>query len=258
MNISQGRDFDPAFRTDSTEAFLINQTAANKLGWPDEAVGKDFEFLQARKGKIVGVIEDFHFASLTEEISPIVFMVSAQPGFLLSLKINRQNVAETVSFLTDKWGEFESERPLDYYFLDDDFSERYNAEEKLSDIVGVFAILGIFVAALGLFGLVSFIAEQRTKEIGIRKAMGASVSNLFVMVSREFGLLVLISNIVAWPIAYYLMQYLWLQDFPYRINPALLTFLLAGLLSLIVALLTTSYQSLKAARANPVDSLRYE
>ena len=258
MEISQGRDFSFDLRTDSTQAFLINQTAANKLGWPDEAVGKDFEFVQVREGKIVGVVEDFHFASLTEEISPIVFMVAAQPGFLLSLKINPNNVDETIAFIEEKWGEFEPDRPLDYYFLDDDFSSRYNAEEKVSDIVGVFAILGIFVAALGLFGLVSFMAEQRTKELGIRKAMGASVSNLFVMVSREFAVLVVVSNVIAWPVAYYIMQYYWLQDFPYRISPAMMTFLLAGVLSLIVALLTTSFQSLKAARANPVDSLRYE
>jgi len=262
MEIAQGRDFSFELPTDSTEAFLINETAARKLGWPEEAVGKKFEFARVQKGKIVGVVKDFHFRSLTEEISPVVFMIARNPGFFLSLKINSVDVAETIDFIEKKWRDFEPARPIDYFFMDEDFVARYSAEEKVGDIIGIFALLAIFIAALGLFGLASFMVDQRTKEIGIRKVLGASISNLLGLLSKEFALLILIANIISWPIAFYLIYNFWLTNFPYQINPIWMSFLtsglIAGAISVLLTLFSVSYQAIKAALANPIKSLRYE
>ena len=258
MEISQGRDFSLDFTTDSTSAFIINETAAKKLGWAESAVDKEFEFLKVRKGNIIGVIKDYHFKSVSEVIEPVVFMVSNRAGFLLSLKLNTDNISETIDYIKEKWSDFEPGRPLNYYFVDEDFSSRYNAEEKVGNITGIFAILGILIAALGLFGLASFMVDRRVKEIGIRKVLGASVTRLLILISNEFAILIIISNIIAWPIAYLVMTKYWLADFPYRINPGVFVFLISGLLSIFITLLAVCYQAIKASLMNPVESLRYE
>ena len=147
---------------------------------------------------------------------------------------------------------------MNYYFVDEDFSSKYNAEEKVGNIIGIFAVLGILIAALGLFGMASFMADRRVKEIGIRKVLGASVAKLLLLISNEFALLVIISNIIAWPVAYWVMTNYWLTNFPYRINPGVFAFLISGLLSIFITLLAVGYQAIKAALMNPVESLRYE
>ena len=163
----------------------------------------------------------------------------------------------TLDFLKTQWGEVVSNRPFDYFFLDDDYDKLYRAEKQIGTLFGLFSILAIFVASLGLFGLASFTAQLRIKEIGIRKVLGASVSNLVLMLSKEFALLVGIANLIAWPIAYYAMNR-WLQDFAYRIDLGIWAFVLSGFLALFIALTTVSYQAWKVARTNPVDALRYE
>lgn len=258
MQLSHGRDFSLDFTTDSTKAFIINETAAQKLGWAETAVGKEFEFLNARKGNIIGVIKDYHYRPVAEKIEPVVFMVAGRPGFLLSLKINADNVSETIDYIKQKWSAFEPGRPLNYYFVDEDFASRYGTEEKLGNIVGIFAILGILIAALGLFGLASFMVDRRVKEIGIRKVLGASVTNLLILICNEFAILVIVSNIIAWPIAYWVMTNYWLTNFPYSINPGVFAFLISGILSILVTLTAVGYQAIRAALTNPVESLRYE
>lgn len=258
MRLADGRDFSIDFPSDSTEAFIVNETGAAQIGFAGDAVDKELELARVRPGRIVGVVEDFHFRSLTEEITPVAFMISQQPGSMLSLRINSENVSETLSFIEEKWKSFEPERPMNHFFVDERFAEQYESEEKLADIISVFGILGIFIATLGLFGLASFTVQRRTKEIGIRKVLGASIASVWNMIIREFGVLVLISNVIAWPAAYFIMSEVWLSEFPYRISPALTTFITAGLLSIIITVLTVSYQALSAARANPVKALRSE
>ncbi len=258
IRISQGRDFSPGFATDSTSAFIINETAAQKLGWAESAVNKGFEHLTARKGNIIGVIKDYHFKSVSQKIEPVVFMVANHPGLFLSLKLNSNNVSDTIDYIKQKWRDFEPGRPLNYYFVDEDFAARYSADEKVANIIGIFAIVGILIAALGLFGLASFMVDRRVKEIGVRKVLGASVTKILTLISNEFAILVIISNIVAWPVAYFVMTDYWLVNFPYRINLGASTFLISGLLSIFISLLAVGYQAIKAASMNPVESLRHE
>ena len=258
MHLAEGRDFSLDFPSDSTEAWIINETGAARIGFAGDAVEKELELARVRSGRIVGVVEDFHFRSLTEKISPIALMISQQPGRLLSLRINSENISETLAFIEQKWNTFEPARPMDHFFVDEQFAEQYASEEKLADIISIFGILGIFIATLGLFGLASFTVQHRTKEIGIRKVLGASISSVWALIIGDFGVLVLISNIIAWPTAYYVMNDLWLTEFPYRISPALETFIMAGLLSIVITVLSVTYQALSAARANPVRALRSE
>ena len=175
----------------------------------------------------------------------------------LSIRIRPKDVAGTLDFLKTQWGKAVPDTPFEYSFLDTSFDQLYRAEARLGMLFGGFSVLAIVVAALGLFGLASISVQQRTKEIGIRKAVGASVTNVVLLLSREYVVLVGIANLVAWPIAYYAMNR-WLENFAYRVDPAIPTFVLGGLLSLSIALLTVGYKTCKAAGANPVDALRYE
>jgi len=258
-----GRDFSRDFPADDNEAFILNEAAVSQLGWEsaDEAIGKKFELLWNNKavktGEIIGVMKNFHFKTLRDKIGPVVLHLSAARIGAVSVRIRPENIPATIDFLEQKWHELVPNMPFEYSFLDDNFAKLYQAEEKLGQIFKVFSILAIFIACLGVFGLISFATEQRTKEIGIRKVLGASVPNMVSLLSKEFLKLVFIANLIAWPMAYFMMNR-WLQEFAYRINLSLGIFLLAGALALVVTLLTVGYQALKAALANPVDSLRYE
>jgi len=184
------------------------------------------------------------------------FKMAIRNRYIL-IKINSGNLPATMELLKKKWTEIIPQLPFDFSFLDETFDRQYKADEKLQAIFSNFGVLAIFISCLGLSGLVSFTAEQRTKEIGIRKALGASISGIIFLLSKEFTKWVLIANLIAWPVAYFAMNQ-WLQNFAYRINIELGTFILAGVLALIIALLTVGYQAVKAAKANPVDALRYE
>ena len=184
------------------------------------------------------------------------FKMAIRNRYIL-IKINSGNLPATMELLKKKWTEIIPQLPFDFSFLDETFDRQYKADEKLQAIFSNFGVLAIFISCLGLSGLVSFTAEQRTKEIGIHKALGASISGIIFLLSKEFTKWVLIANLIAWPVAYFAMNQ-WLQNFAYRINIELGTFILAGVLALIIALLTVGYQAVKAAKANPVDALRYE
>jgi putative ABC transport system permease protein len=255
MEIVQGRDFSKDMSTDATEAFLVNEAAVRHLELRDP-LSTRFDWGE-KKGKVIGVVRDFQFQSLKEEINPLVIQIWPQNTYVFALRIRPMNIPATLSYIENKWEELDPAHPFEYSFMDESFDQLYRSEEKLSQIFSLFSMLAIFIAALGLFGLALFMVEQRTKEIGIRKVLGASVSGIFILIAKEFAILVLLANAVAWPTAYFLLR-MWLQDFAYRVNMEPWIYLLSGIIALLIALFTISYQAAKAATADPIDSLRYE
>ena len=236
---------------------ILNETAAQHLGW-DDPVGRRFKEKKGPEGYVVGIMKDFHVQTLHNDIRPVVFRVFTGGAKHLYLKLGTQNIPETLAFIEKTWQEFLPQIPFTFWFLNDDLTRvRYQNEIRTGNALSVFSGLTIFVACLGLLGLISFRAEQKTKEIGIRKVLGASVFSIFNLLSKEFVKLVIIACVIASPIAY-LFAGRWLQDFAYRINLHPVYFLIGGMLALLLALATMTYQALKAARTNPVDALRTE
>jgi putative ABC transport system permease protein len=260
IELSAGRNFSSELNTDQTRSVIINETAAKRFGW-DNPVGKTIGELSDSGGfikrPVIGVVKDFHIESLHREITPL--LITNNPEWLnsLSIRIAPNKIPETMGFLSEKWKQHNPLRPFRYFFLDDSFDAQYRADERLSKIFSYFSILAIFIACLGLFGLASYTAEQRTKEIGIRKVFGATISGIVKLLTKEFNRWLLVANIIAWPVAYYAMRK-WLQGFAYRTNIELYFFVLSAVIALAIALLTVSYQAFKAAKADPVKSLRYE
>jgi putative ABC transport system permease protein len=205
---------------------------------------------------IIGVIKNFNYESLRQNIGPLCFFLGRSTG-LASFKVNTKYIQPLVKQIERKWKTMAPALPFSYRFLDDAFDEMYRSEQRIGQIAITFAVLAIMIACLGLFGLATFIAEQRTKEIGIRKVLGATVRNLVAMLSKEFLLLVLIASIIAFPFAWWAMH-AWLQDFAYRITISWMVFVIAGAAAIVIALFTVSFQAIRAAIANPVKSLRTE
>ncbi len=239
------------------QPYILNETAVRHLGW-DEPIGKRFKEKNGPEGYVVGVMKDFHVQTLHNAIRPVTFKTRTGMGKTLYLKLGTQNMQETLAFIEKTWYAFLPQTPFTYHFLNDDLTRmRYQNEIRTGNALAVFSGLTIFVACLGLLGLISFRAEQKTKEIGIRKVLGASAFSIFNLLAREFVKLVIIACVIACPIAY-LFAGRWLQDFAYRIDLHLMYFLIGGMLALFLALATMTYQALKAARTNPVDALRTE
>jgi len=261
IEVLQGRDFDPALETDLDDSVLLNEAAAQRFGWHEGAVGRTVERynddFQLVTSTVVGVVQDFNFASMREEVEPLLIQLQRQRQSTLLIKVEAERTADVVAGLQALHYQFAPEQPFKYSFLDERFDAFYRSEERLGRIFGFFAGLAVFVACLGLFGLASFLAEQRTKEIGIRKVLGASASGLLVLLTRDFVKLVLAAVVVAAPLAYLAMTR-WLADFAYRIDLGLGVFATAGALALGIALVTVSYQAWKVTRANPIDALRYD
>jgi putative ABC transport system permease protein len=257
MQIIAGRNFI-VDTFDEKGGILINETAARQFGW-DNPVGKQITELSDRHPTktIVGVIKDFHIRSLHGIIEPIYIENDPKWFSYFFVKIRPEKISQTISFLETKWKKVVPTYPFDYWFLDEAFEGQYKAEKKFNDHFIIFSLIAIVIACLGLFGLASFTAEQRTKEIGIRKSFGASITGLILLLSKEFTKWVFIASIIAWPVAYFTMNH-WLKNFAYRINIGWGTFILSALLASVIALLTVVYQTIKAARANPVEALRYE
>jgi putative ABC transport system permease protein len=253
MELVAGRNINFAIASDTTDAFILNEAAVKKLGWRDP-VGRSFQW-RNRKGRVIGVVKDFHNQSLRHPVDAVVLFNWTKTT--LAVRIRPQNIPVTLKFLEEAWRQFIPHRPFEFGFLDQEVDGAYRAEEHMGQAYGILAGLAILVACLGLFGLSAFTAEQRTKEIGIRKVLGASISSIVLLFSRDFVKLVLIANMVAWPVAYYIMNR-WLQNFAYRTDLGMGIFVLGGVLALAIALVTVTYQAMKAARANPVDALRYE
>lgn len=260
MNLVAGRDFDPLLASDSTESIIVNRTFLTRHGLKPDAVGERFpiDWGWMTNPKIIGVVEDFNYQSLHREVEPVmIYMNPRDPILNLMIRIEPDDLRASVAKLRETWGTITNEVPFSYSFLDADMDNLYRAEERWNEIVGYSSFFGIFIACLGLFGLAALTAEQRTKEVGIRKVLGATVSSVATLMSKDFVKLVLLANVLAWPAAWYAMHR-WLQDFAYRIEIGWWIFVLAGGLALVIALLTVSTQALRAALANPIESLRYE
>jgi putative ABC transport system permease protein len=258
LKMVAGRPFSQDFQTDTTQAIILNEAAVKMFGYPSprQAIGRDFS-QWGRQGKIIGVMKDWHYKSLQKEITPLSMRVEPQGCNVLSAKVSTANLPTTIAAVERKWKQLIPERPFNYYFLDNYFNNLYRDEDRFGKLFINFAVLAIFISCLGLLGLASYSTMQRTKEIGIRKVLGASVGGIVNLLSKDFLLLVGISFVIAVPVAYYFMHR-WLQDFAYRVPIAWWIFVSAGVMAVIVALLTVSTQAIRAAVANPVESLRTE
>ncbi len=261
MKLAGGRNFSRDFASDST-AVILNETAVKLLGYknpineilyrPDGSP----DHFKAKPYHVIGVVKDFNFSSMHDKVGPLVIEMNENFG-RIALRINTKNIPLLIDHIQTTWNSMASGQPFSYSFLDNDFNNIYNAEQRTGKLFISFAVFAIFIACLGLFGLVTYAAEQRTKEIGIRKVLGSSVGGLVAMLSKDFLKLVLIAFVIAFPIAWWAMNK-WLQSFAYRISISGCVFVLAGLLTLVIALMTVSLQAIKAAVANPVKSLRTE
>ncbi len=261
MTIVSGRNFNESFTTDQ-QACMINETAVKDFNITD--LDKTRFMVPGDSGKmnympVIGVVKNFNFESLRNPIGPYIFRFQ-NDGMLwgyLTVRLSAQNYPETINAIESMWKEYVSNNPLQYYFVDEDFEQMYVQEKQNAQMAVIFSILAIFVATLGLFGLTSFTVEQRTKEIGIRKAMGSSVSEIYFVISREIIILVSLSAIIAWPVIYFIAGK-WLENFYYKINLGAISFIAGLVIALGIALLTISFRILKAARINPAQSLKYE
>jgi putative ABC transport system permease protein len=254
MNLVKGRNFSADMPTDYSNAIIINQTLAKEFGFADP-IGKRIQH-PWHAFEVIGIVEDFNFESLKQEIGGLCLVLGNSPN-IVSVKVNTSDMSRTIHSITGVWDRFSPNQPIRYTFLDESFARMYADVQRMGYVFSTFALLAIIIACLGLFALSSFMIVQRTKEIGIRKVLGASISNVVFILSKDFLILVVLSNAIAWPVAYYFMNK-WLQDFAYRINMSLSMFVLSGGIALLIALATVSYQAIKAATSNPVEALRYE
>jgi putative ABC transport system permease protein len=255
IKLVAGRNFSKDFKTDSL-GVLLNEAAVTALNWQEKPLGRKIQDGSGRVLHVVGVMKDFHFESMHQKIGPMAMTYGDNSGSVL-VKIKTDDIPALLAALKTTWNDLTAEAPFAYSFLDERFAEVYQTEQKLGKILGIFAGLTIFIACLGLFGLATFTAQQRRKEIGIRKVLGASVSTIVTMLSKDFLKLVLVANIIAWPLAWWGMHQ-WLQDFAYRTSISWWIFAVAGALAIIIALVTISFQAVRAAVTNPVQSLRSE
>ncbi len=268
LRIIAGRDFSRDMPTDEKEAFIINETAVKELGFdkPEKAIGQPLHWEEwapadslqpVKKGNVIGVVQDFHYKSLHEKVTTSVIQIYPQVTFKVAAKLNTADIKNTIAYISATWNKFSPGYPLDYRFMDETYGTMYENEEKLSSLLWIFTIMAIVVGCMGLFALAAFSAEQRTKEIGIRKVLGASVLNIMLLLSKSFLVLVLIASLIAFPIAGWAMNN-WLQDFPYRVSISWWVFGLAVIAAVAIAFITVSFQSIRAATTNPVKSLRTE
>jgi putative ABC transport system permease protein len=268
LRVIAGRDFSREMSTDVREAFLINETAVREFGYgtPEKAIGQPMSWNEwaptdslhpVKKGKVIGVVQDFHYKSLHEKVSASVIQLYPQVTYAVAAKLKTADIKNTIAYIKKVWNKYISSYPLDYKFMDESYGAMYNSEEKLSELLWIFTIMAIIVGCMGLFGLAAFSAEQRTKEIGIRKVLGANVLDIVGLLSKRFLILVIIASLIALPIAWWAMNN-WLKDFPYRIIISWWMFSVAIIAALVIALVTVSFQSIRAAIANPVKSLRTE
>ncbi|HEU4553739.1 MAG TPA: FtsX-like permease family protein, partial [Chitinophaga sp.] len=258
LKLVAGRAFSPDFPTDSTQAMVINEATAKVLGYssPQQAIGRRFS-QWGHEGKVIGVVKDFHVRSLQQAIQPLTMRIEPNSFWLLSVQVAAGDLPNTVAAIEKQWNRLIPGRPFTYNFLDASFDRQYRGEERFGRLFLYFAMLAIFVSCLGLLGLVAYSTVQRTKEIGIRKVLGASVVNVVTLLSKDLIKLVFIAIVIAVPVVWYAMGQ-WLQGFAYHIHVEWWVFALSGCLALAVAICTISFQSVKAALANPVQSLRAE
>ena len=262
MKLAAGRNFSKSFPTDSTAAIMLNETAVKNLGWsPQEAIGKEImdkglpDSIKYQR-KVVGVVKDYHFSSLRETIAPLAILMRNDHR-VIAVRLASGNPKPILTAIEKVYAATAPQYPFAYSFLDEEFASQYKTEQKQGQVLTIFSVLAIFIACLGLFGLASYTTEQRRKEIGIRKILGASVSGIVTLLSTDFLKLVVLANVVAWPLAWWAMHH-WLQNFSYRVDIGLIIFITAGVIALLIAILTIGFQAIKVAVANPVNALRDE
>jgi putative ABC transport system permease protein len=255
VHLISGRSFSEKFGTDNNKSVILNESAAKYLGLKNP-VGTSL-YKGDQEVKIVGVVKDFHITSLKEEIDPFLLYINPERYFTVAVKVLPNQLSKTVTYIKNQWAKIFSDQKIEYSFMDQTYTQLYSSEEKLAQLITFFSLLAIFVACLGLFGLSVFTTEVRTKEIGVRKVLGATVTGISLMLSKQFIIWILISNLFAWPLAFFAVKK-WLQDFAYRIEITWWMFAFAGGIALVIALATVSFQAIKAATANPVETLRYE
>jgi putative ABC transport system permease protein len=259
IDLITGRNFSTDISIDEKESFIVNETAVKEFNWKssEEAIGKTIFWNDWKKGKVIGVVKDFNFISLHEAVKPVIIHILPESYSCVIVKINAGEARETITRLEASWKKMNLDSPFEYSFLSEDYNKLYKSEQVTQNIAGIFSSLSIFIACIGLFGLSVFMAEQRLKEIGIRKVLGASIPAIVNLLSIDFLKLVILATVVAVPITWYGMEK-WLSDFAYRIDISWWVFGGAGIVAIFIALVTISFQSIKAAIANPVESLKTE
>ncbi|QCR22579.1 ABC transporter permease [Pontibacter sp. SGAir0037] len=265
IKVVAGRPFSREFKTDADHGFMLNETAVRKLGYgtPEKALGQTLYWPtwdnpdSLKEGKVIGVVKDFHFKSLYDEMDPTVLQIYSGANIKVAVKMEPVNISGAIDHVKTVWSKFSPDYPIEYIFMDENFEKMYKAEDKLKSLLTIFTAIAIFVACLGLFGLAAYSAERRKKEIGIRKVLGAETSSIVTLLSKDFLKLVLVAALIAFPLAWYAMQQ-WLQDFAYRIDIPVWIFAFAALVAAVLAFITISYQAVKAATTNPVLNLRME
>ncbi|MGD2294287.1 MAG: ABC transporter permease [Candidatus Aminicenantes bacterium] len=255
IKMAEGRSFSKDFPTDTQTAFLVNEEVAKIMG-KESAVGERFQFA-GRDGTIVGVMKDFHFQSVRSAIEPLAIYINPEHFQVMLIRLAPGDLSASVKYIKETWARIIPNYPLEFSFMDERVDRLYRAEERIGILLKYFTVLAVFIACLGLFGLASFTAEQRTKEIGIRKVLGATLPKITFLMCKEFFILVLLANVVAIPASYFLMRN-WLQSYAYRASLSVPVFLAAMAAAILIALISVSYQAVRAALANPADSLRYE
>jgi len=261
MEMVEGRFLSREHITDSN-AIILNQSACNLLGW-DEPLGKKLGFYVqgAEPFTVIGVVKNLHYESLHQDIRPMALLfIGGNRGWSennISVRLNTENITSTIAGIEKTWNQFIPNTPLEYSFLDDDYNRLYLAEKQMRQFSTILTLLAVFISCVGLFGLASFVTSHKSREISIRRVLGASISGLVGHLNSSFVKWVLLSNLVAWPIAWFVMNR-WLQDFAYRVNLDIRLFFIAGIMAIGITLITVSYQSIKAAVANPIDVLRNE
>ncbi|WP_343689507.1 ABC transporter permease [Chitinophaga sp.] len=260
IKLTKGRDFSTGFATDSNNSFIVNEAMVKAMNMHDP-IGQRIKWLPGfteRKGEIIGVAKDFNYSTLTNPVSPAIYIVQDGGFSVMSIRLSKGgDLTKQVADIEKVWKKYVTDYPLSYSFVADDLARQYINQDRLASLFGTFSMLAIVIACMGLFGLSILIARQRTKEIGIRKVLGASTTNITRLLSQDFMQLVLIALLIAVPVSWYLMNQ-WLQDFAYRIDVEWWMFVIAGFMAMIIALFTISFQSVKAALNNPIKSLRTE
>lgn len=261
LELSTGEGFSADFSSNSDKV-LINEAAVAYFGWGDDAIGKTITYYEGMTFTVAGVLKDFHFMDLRTPVLPFALFHRSSESYNIvsshvAVRIGGEHVEETIATIRDEWEKAAPGMPFEYRFLDETLDAQYQAEQRFGGVFLAFSLITVIVACIGLLGLVSFATEQRTKEIGVRKVLGASVPDIIGLLSKDFFRLVLVANLVAWPTAWFAMSR-WLEDFAFRTSLDLWVFAAAGVLTVALAALTTGWRAVRAALANPVDSLRNE
>jgi putative ABC transport system permease protein len=257
LTIVDGRDFSRQYVTDATEGYILNETAVRQLGLEDPLGRRIYRGDKDREGQVIGIVKDFHYYSPRSKIDPMAIFIDPSQAAYAAVRIYPADINGVLPEIEAAWRERAPQFPFEHFFTDESFERRFRFDRKVGELLSAFSALAVVICCLGVFGLISFTTEQSSKEIGIRKVLGGSTLGIVMLLSKQFLRWVVIANLVAWPAAWYLMNS-WLQEFAYRASVSVAVFFLAGFLSLVVAVLSVSYQSIKAALADPIECLRYE